>query len=64
MYRITKFNQKGWLKPYIDVSAYIFKLLNIVVLQKNIDNENNNNNNKKRTKAKTEVRKNYLVLEP
>ena len=62
MYRIIKFNQKGWLKPYIDVNTYIFKLLNIAVLQKNIENENSNSN--KKTKAKTEARKNYLVSEP
>ena len=71
--RVIKFNQKTWLKPYIDTNTEIrqkaknnfekelFKLMNNTVLGKNMENVRKHRNIKF---VKTERRRNYLVSEP
>ena len=71
--RVIKFNQKTWLKPYIDTNTELrqkaknnfekelFKLMNNTVLGKNMENVRKHRNIKF---VKTERRRNYLVSEP
>ena len=71
--RVIKFNQKTWLKPYIDINTELrrkaknnfekelFKLMNNTVLGKNMENVRKHRNIKF---VKTERRRNYLVSEP
>ena len=73
MHRNIKFNQKGWLKPYIDINTdlrkkakngfekYIFKLMNNAVFEKSKENVRKYTDIKVVT---TEARRNYLVSEP
>ena len=69
---IFKFNQKAWLKPYIDVKMeltkkaknyfekYFFEQMNNVVFRKSMENVSNHRNIKLVT---TESRTSYLVFE-
>ena len=73
MHRIINFNQKTWLKPYIDINMdlrkkvkndfenKIFKLMNIAVFEKTMENVRKHRDVKLVT---TEKRRNYLVSEP
>ena len=73
IHRVIKFNQKAWLKPYIDMNNKLsqktknnfekdfFKLMNSAVLGKTMKNLRKHTNIKLVT---TERRKNYLVSEP
>ena len=71
--RVINFNQKAWLKPYIDMNTKLrlkaehnfekdfFKLMNNAVFGKTMENVRKHRNIKLVT---TEKRKNYLVSEP
>ena len=73
VYRIIKFNQKAWLKPYIDMNTNLrkkakndfkkdfFKLMDNVVFGKTMENERKHRDIKLVT---TEARRNCLVSEP
>ena len=73
-HRVIKFNQKAWLKSYIDMNTKhiisiaknnfekdFFKLVNNVVFGKTMENGRKHRNIKLVT---TERRRNYLVSEP
>ena len=71
--RVIKFNQKAWLKPYIDINTRrrqkvknnfekdFLKLINNAVFRKPVENVRKHRNIKLVT---TERRRNYLVSEP
>ena len=71
--RVIKFDQKAWLKPYIDMNTKLrqnttnnfekdfFKLMNNAVFEKTMENLRKHRNIKLAT---TERRRNYLVSEP
>ena len=73
VYRVIKFNQNAWLKPYIDMNTDLkkkakngfekdfFKLMNKVVFVKTMKDVRKNRNIKL---VITKRRKNYLVSEP
>ena len=72
VHRKIKFNQKAWLKPYIDLNTrlrqkennfekYFFKLMNSAAFGKTMENIRKHRNIKLAT---TERRRNYLVSEP
>ena len=73
VHRVIIFNQKAWLKPYIDMNPQLrqkvrtsfgkgfFKLINNAVFGKTTENVRKHRNIKLLT---TERRKNYLVSEP
>ena len=73
VYRVNKFNQKAWLKPYVDMNTklrqkaknnfekYFFKLTNNAAFEMTMKNLRKNRNIKLVT---TERRRNYLVSEP
>ena len=73
VYRVIKFNQNVWLKPYIDMNTDLrkktkngfekdfFKLMNKVVFVKTMKDVRKNRNIKL---VITKRRKNYLVSEP
>ena len=73
VHRVIRFNQKAWLKPYIDISTKLrqkvqkkfkkgfFKLMNNAVFGKTMENVRKHINIKLVT---TERRRNYLVSEP
>ena len=73
VHRVIKFNQKAWLKPYIDMNTKLrqnannnfeknsFRLMKYVVFGKTIENVRKYRNIKLVT---TERRRNYLVSEP
>ena len=73
VYRVNKFNQKSWLKPYIDMNTELrqtaksnfekdfFKLMNNAVFGKTMENVRKHRIIKFIT---TERRRNYLVSEP
>ena len=72
-YRVIKFNQNAWLKPYIDMNTDLrkrakngfekdfFKFMNKVVFVKTMKDVRKNRNIKL---VITKRRKNYLVSEP
>ena len=71
--RVIKFDQKVWLKPYIDMNTKLrqnttnnfekdfFKLMNNAVFEKTMENLRKHRNIKLAT---TERRRNYLLSEP
>ena len=73
VHRVTKYNKKAWLKPYIDMNTKqrqkiknnfkkdFFKLMNNTVFGKTMENVRQHRNIKLVT---TERRRNYLVSEP
>ena len=73
VHRVIKFNQKVWLKSYIDMNTelrnnakndfdkYTFTLMNHSVFGKTMENVRKYRDIKLIT---TETRRNYLVLEP
>ena len=73
VYRVIKFNQKAWLKPYIDINTKLrqkakknfekdfFKLMNYAVFGETMKNVRKHRNIKLIT---TETKRNYLVSEP
>ena len=73
VHRVIKFNQKAWLKPYIDMNTklrqkaknnfekYSFKLVNNSVFEITMENMRKHRNIKLVT---TERRRDYLVSEP
>ena len=73
MHKIIKFNQRAWLKPYLDMNTdlrikaknyfkkYIFKLINNAVFEKTMESVRKHRDIKP---AATEKRRNYLVSEP
>ena len=59
MHRATQFNQKAWLKPYIDMNSKLknfLKLINNAVFAKTIENVRKNRDIKPIT---TDGRRNY-----
>ena len=73
VYRALKFNQRAWLKPYIDLNTKLrqkaknnfekdfFKLMSIADFEKTMENVRKHRNIKLVT---TERRRNFLVSEP
>ena len=73
VYRVIKFNQKAWLKPYIKMNTKLrqkakanfendfFKLINNAVFGSSMENIRKHRDIKLVT---TERRRNYLVSEP
>ena len=73
VYKVTKFNQNVWLKPYIDMNTDLrkkakndfekdfFKLMNNAIFAKTMDNVRKHKDIKLAT---TEGRRNYLLSEP
>ena len=73
VHRMIKFNQKAWLKPYIDINTKLrqkaksnfekefFKLMNNAIFGKTMENLRKHGNIKLVT---TRRRRNYLVSEP
>ena len=72
-HRVIKYNQKAWVKPYIDINTKLrqkaknnfekdfFKLMNNAVFGKTMKNVRKHRNMKLIT---TEKRRDYLVSEP
>ena len=70
---MIRFNQKAWLKSYVDVNTKLrrktnnnfekdfFKLMNNAAFRKNVENVRKQRNI---TLVTTEKRRNYLVSEP
>ena len=73
VHRVIKFNQKAWLKPYVDMNTKLrqkaknnfekdsFKLMNNAVFGKTMENVKKHRNIKLET---TERRRNYFLSEP
>ena len=73
VHRVIRFNQKAWLKPYLDINTKLrkkkkndfekdfFELINNAVFGKAMENVRKHRNIKFGT---TERRRNYLVSEP